>query len=256
MNARARGLTLVELLVAVALGLLVLAVASNLLISSSRTASDVQARNELLQEGQIAQNYLAAQLREAAHVFLPGTVLDLGGPGWGLGQTSWTVGDPAQPAVALVRPPRVLGANCPAAPEQCYQFLAYLAVPRQSWVEAASGPDDPGADPRNADRWVLVEVRRLYAAGPPAASLGGGAYTPPPGDGGRLLLDYVRPAEAPPLFVVNGSAQAPGQLSVDINLALSRRLGGQELRVPAAGDTPAVSVTTVQVAPRNLGNLP
>ncbi|MFC6660514.1 prepilin-type N-terminal cleavage/methylation domain-containing protein [Deinococcus multiflagellatus] len=76
---KSAGFTLIELLVAVALALVVLFAASNLLISSSGSATNLQARNELLQEGQIAMNYIATNVREAAYVYPDGTTLNLGG---------------------------------------------------------------------------------------------------------------------------------------------------------------------------------
>ncbi|WP_309569802.1 prepilin-type N-terminal cleavage/methylation domain-containing protein, partial [Deinococcus sp.] len=92
------GFTLIEMLVAMALGLVILAIASDLLISSSRTASDLQGRNDLLQESQIAQNYIVAQLREAVYVFPDGSDVNLGaavttarpgGSAWRVGSSAW-----------------------------------------------------------------------------------------------------------------------------------------------------------------------
>lgn len=270
------GFTLIELLVALALGLVILAVASDLLISSSRTASDLQGRNDLLQESQIAQNYLVAQLREAVYVFPGDTTLNLGsgptvahpdGGVWQVGRADW-------PVVAVVRPPRQVGSPCVTAPgvtdpDACYQFLAYYPLPRAAWVAAVSGADNPGPDALNGNRWVLVEYRGTYAAAPTMTALpaaGGGTYTPPAGGDARLLLDYVQPPTlalpgTPPLFTVGNLSdsgawtQVPGEINVTVNLAVSRHIGRRDVTVPNRGEDPATSVTTVGAVPRNLGNL-
>lgn len=260
------GFTLVELLIGMALALIVLFAASNLLTSSSRSATDLQGRNELLEESQIAQNYVAGQVREAAFVFPAGTTLNLGTgyttarPGGG----AWVVGATAAPIVAFVRSPRVSG-NCATDAEACYKFMAYYPVRRSFWASNATGSNNPGPDPANADRWVLVEYRSNYATKPALAALGS-SYTPPSGEG-RLLLDYVRPASlapagTPALFTQTadatpGTPQESGDVQVSMNLAISRQVGGSSVTIPTAqaGSAPEATVRTVTVAPRNLGNL-
>lgn len=266
--------TLMELLIAVALGALLLLVLSEVLVSSSRSATDLQGRNELQEDSQIAQNYAAGQLREAAYVFPPGATLTLGSgvttrrPGGG----SWVVGG-AAPIVAFVRPPqRPAATRCEDG--GCYQFMAYYPVLRSTWVGGVSGQNNPGQDSTNGDRWVLVEYRSNYPYGtrPTLTALAVRPYVPPAsGSSGRLLLDYVQPATlapagAPPLFQVNDLSvaptpawtQAPGNISVTVNLTVSRMLGGRLIIIPARTATtpPLETVTAVAVAPRNLGRLP
>lgn len=267
------GFTLIELLVALALGVVILAVVSDLLISSSRSASDLQGRNELLEESQIAQNYVVGQLREAVYVFAPGTALNLGTDATTRrpGGSAWQVGSAEWPVVSVVRPPQRVDRPCATPsgpdPEACYQFLAYYPLPRDSWVDGTSGADDPGPDAVNGNRWVLVEYRAIYAAVPPLATLGGPTYAPPAGGAARLLLDYVQPPalalpDTPPLFTLDNLrttgtwTQAPGDIGVTVNLAASRRIAGRDVTVPNRGTEAAASVTTVVAVPRNLGKLP
>ncbi|CAM4140164.1 PilW family protein [Deinococcus marmoris] len=271
-----QGLTLIELLVAIALGLAIFLVASNLLVSSSRSATDLQGRNELLEESQIAQNYMAAQIREAVYVFPVGTTITLGG-----GYTTrrpvtgdWKVGDAAAPIVAFVRPPQLLPNPTGPLSEQCtgtasgdirrcYKFIAYYPVKRSDWVSGATSFNNPGADEINKDRWVLVEYRNNYVSAPALSTLNVPSYSAASGGEGRLLLDYVQPQPlaltgTPPLFEVTTAApQAPGNTSVTINLALSRQVGGRAVTVPArnAATTGPQSVTPLVVTPRNVGNL-
>lgn len=268
-----QGLTLIELLVAIALGLIIFLVAANLLESSSRSASDLQGRSELLEESQIAQNYMAAQIREAVYVFPAGTTITLGG-----GYTTkrpmtgdWKVGEAVAPIVAFVRPPSLLpgttlGTQCPADQNRCYKFIAYYPVKRSDWVSGATSYNDPGTDEINKDRWVLVEYRNNYASAPALSTLTVPSYSAASGGEGRLLLDYVQPQalalpSTPPLFEVitppAGTLQAPGNTSVTINLAVSRQTRGQAVTVPArnATTTGPQSVTPLVVTPRNVGNL-
>ena len=282
------GFTLIELLVALALGLAILIIASDLLISSSRSASDLQGRNELLQESQIAQNYLVGQLREAVYVFPQGAAISLGvdyktqSP---LGGSSWSVGALGAPIVAFVRPPGLVpGAPDPLAPgvigecavglvinepRACYRFMAYYPVLRSVWMDGAAGSNRPAEDGVNSGRWVLVEYRSIYPIPPTLSELAATGYARRGGEA-RLLLDYVQPPELTPptlpaLFAVNdlraggGGGVAiprPGDTSVSVNLAVSRRIGRRDVTVPSRGSSGLNSVTTVVVVPRNLGNLP
>lgn len=287
-----QGLTLIELLVAIALGLIVLLAATNLLISSSRSATDVQGRNELLEESQIAQNYMAAQIREAVFVFPVGTTITLGATGYTFrnpvsNNGTWTVGQANAPIVAFVRPPQLLPNPSGPLSEQCtgtasgdtrrcYQFIAYYPVLRNVWTGTggATSLNNPGEDDSNGNRWVLVEYRSNYVpvnlAAPSSPSLSQLAVSSygRTGGSGRLLLDYVQPEspplalpDTPPLFQVTtpaaGTPEAPGNTSVTINLAVSRQVGGRAVTVPGrnAGTTGPQSVTPLVVTPRNVGNL-
>ncbi|OLV15664.1 PilW family protein [Deinococcus marmoris] len=285
-----QGLTLIELLVAIALGLLVLLAATNLLISSSRSATDLQGRSELLEESQIAQNYMAAQIREAVYVFPAGTTITLGATGYTFrnpvsNNGTWTVGQPNAPLVAFVRPPQLLPNPSGPLSEQCtgtasgdtrrcYQFIAYYPVLRSVWTGTggATSLNNPGEDDSNGNRWVLVEYRSNYVpaslaapSSPSLAQLAVSSYSRT-GGSGRLLLDYVQPKplalpSTPTLFEVTtppaGTLQAPGNTSVTINLAVSRQTRGQAVTVPArnATTTGPQSVTPLVVTPRNVGNL-
>lgn len=278
-HPQVQGFTLIELLVAIALGLVIFLVASNLLVSSSRSAGDLQGRNELLEESQIAQNYMAAQIREAVYVFPVGTTITLGGGKTTVRPVSgiWKVGQDVAPIVAFVRPPQLLpgtttGTSCAEDQRRCYKFIAYYPMLRETWAEKALSFNNPGVDDSNRDRWVLVEYRNNYTSAPALATLTVSSYSAASGGEGRLLLDYVQPQSlalpgTPPLFQVTTPPQAeilsgakpeaPGNTSVTINLALSRQNGGRVVTVPGrnAATTGPQSVTPVAVSPRNVGNL-
>ncbi|MGM9321540.1 PilW family protein [Deinococcus aquaticus] len=258
--------TLIELLVAVALALIIMFAASSLLISSSRSSGDLQARNDLLQEFQIAQNYLIANVREAAYVYPQGTTLNLGGgtttqrPGGG----NWVVGSASAPILAIVRAPELPVSGCSASNDRaCYKFKAYYPVLRATWVSGL-GPtsqNNPGADPANETSWLLVEyTKNLVQTTPPTITeLTDLTLVPVTGASGKLLLDYVQPAVTglPPLFTAPPAGpQVAGQTRVTVNISVSRAVAGKAVVVPVRPSTdPATWVQSVLVSPRNVGRL-
>ncbi|THF68125.1 hypothetical protein E7T06_17845 [Deinococcus sp. Arct2-2] len=282
---RTGGLTLIELLIGLSLALIVLTAAFSVFISSSQAASEIQTRNDLRSELQIAQNYLAAQVREAVYVFPKGTALQLGtGTGYTTKRPSagaWRVGDDAAPILAFIKPPADVTVSCASDDNGCYTFYAYYPVLRSWWVSKAGGANNPGQDAQNQDRWLLVEFRANFvppstlnpadakAFRPSLSAINSASpYNPPSaGQSGRLLLDYVRPpalapAGAPALFMQQdapapSTLQTPGSVSVSVNLAVSRQIRGKVLQVPGqnAATPPAETVQTITVFPRNLGSL-
>ncbi|MDB5044243.1 MAG: hypothetical protein JWQ08_293 [Deinococcus sp.] len=264
-----QGVTLIELLIGMGLAAIVLAAAFNLFTSSTKTASELQTRNELLSEMQTAQNYLAAQLREAVYVFPRGTALNLG-TGYSTKRPvagAWQVGAQAAPVVAFIKPPEDTTQPCSSNENGCYKFYAYYPLTRSGWVSSATSFNNPGQDPQNGDRWVLAEYRSSYTT-PPLLSALASPYSPPSsGQSGRLLLDYLQPAAlalagTPALFVQQdapapATVQTAGAVSVTLNFAVSRQLRGSVLRLPGrTATTPAAdTVRPVTVFPRNLGSL-
>ncbi|MVN85389.1 prepilin-type N-terminal cleavage/methylation domain-containing protein [Deinococcus sp. HMF7620] len=271
MSSRNHGFTLIELLVAVALALIVLFAASNLLISSSSSATNLQARNDMAQEGQIALNYIAANVREAAYVYPNGTTLNLGGgdttrrPGGG----SWVVGNTNAPILAFIKAPKDVPPSDPCVhpvtgaldnEDACYKFVAYYPVLRSYWVNhiSAESQNYPGADPANGDRWLLVEYRRNILANtlPTMANLG---ILNVASGSGKILLDYVQPAvpNLQPLFTVQAdSPQTPGNVRVTMNFSMNRLASGKEVTIPARpSPDPATWTQTLSAAPRNIGTL-
>lgn len=263
--AQTAAFTLIELLVAVSLALIILFAASSLLISSSRSSSDLQIRNDLLQEQQIAQNYLIANVREAAYVYPQGTTLNLGSgkttkrPGGG----AWVVGSATAPILAIVKAPELPVSGCSAGNDRaCYKFKAYYPMVRSTWIDGSAGTqNDPGADPSNEDSWLLIEyTKNLVQTTPPTVTqltdLAPGGLN---GESGKLLLDYVQPAVTglPPLFEVpTAGPQAAGQTRVTVNLSVSRAASGKVVAVPTRASTdPATWVQPVLIAPRNVGRL-
>jgi prepilin-type N-terminal cleavage/methylation domain-containing protein len=254
-----RGFTLVELLVALALLGVVLSAVVYVNIGTIRSSASLQSRNELLSEMQIAQNYMASKLKQAAYVFPPSAnFLALSATGdtsrnVATGNSQWQVG--THPITAFILPPKVVVPGACAAPtaalptsDTCYTFYAFYAMPRSTYVTAtvATGANNPGADAGNAASWVLVEYRRQYDS--PGFLVG--TTLIPNGGVGRLLMDYLDPVVGSNMFTIvapvsgGASAQTVGTVTVTMNLASRKSVAGQVVSVPP-------SVTTVY--PRNVG---
>lgn len=249
---RQQGLTLVELLVGLALAGLVTSALLSLNISTSQTSSLLNSRNDLLAETQLAQNYVAAKLREAAYVFPTGTALTLSATNSfstqkpGAASSTWTVG--TDPIVAVILPPEESGSCVTGAPQFCYTFYAYYPVQRATVTANATGAAQPGPDARNdASAWVLMEYRRPYTALALGTVLGTAQATGLSGASGQIVMDYLRPpatGESPLFSQVNGQQQGVSRLTLRLAGA---RLGSRETRVPQTGRY------EVAVYPRNVG---
>ncbi|BDP40184.1 prepilin-type N-terminal cleavage/methylation domain-containing protein [Deinococcus aetherius] len=257
-SRREGAFTLLELLVGMALVGLILTALLSLNLSTNRSASSLQVRNDLLAETQTAQNYVVGKLRDAAYVFPAGTTLVLGTSGGYStrkpGTTSsgtWTVG--TDPIIAFVLPPRATtpgtcstSESTTTGPKFCYTFYAYYPVQRNVMTgsSGATGANNPGADATNdASAWVLMEYRRNYASITAlSSSLASGISS----GTGLMVLDYLRPPASGEKLFDQTDSTSVGVSSVTLQLA-TQRLGGQTVLVPATGRH------SVTVYPRNVG---
>lgn len=282
------GLTLVELLVALALMGIVLTALVNYFSQGSRAASESGSRAELQQEILNAQQLIAGRLKEAWYVYPAGQTLQLGSspastaslrqnpiPGTPrTGLANWLTG--TDPVLALILPPRAPG-SCPldtattaqkaAGADFCYRFFVYYPVKRSTWVSGTGGAaaptaSNPGEDTANADTWVLAEYRKtLYGFAPggtiPTTTLNGGDA--------NLLADYVAPtvvtagltasADTYTMFELRAANGSPTSSSnpvsgVTLRLATIRIMGGKVLRLPDGTGTYSITIY-----PTNLGKV-
>jgi prepilin-type N-terminal cleavage/methylation domain-containing protein len=271
------GFTLIELLISLAiLGLLLAAVVS-ISIGTTRSASALQARNELQSELQITRNYMASKLSQAAYVFPNGSNVQMSA----LGNTSvspsgsqnWRVG--TDPIVAFIIPPTVVqpgrcaSSIASTAANFCYAFYAFYAMKRSDYLAAVVGANDPGVNAANdATAWVLVEYCAYYS---PSATNFASAFSPtnpltgfsaaatdiPTGNAGRLLMDYLDPGTGLATLFVNTAppsgglaAQTPGSTTVTMRLAALQNVVGRLTRLPSSNPATFDSLT---VYPRNAG---
>lgn len=238
------GLTLVELLVAIAIFGLITLLVSQFFTGSTSVSMASSSRAELQQEVLNAQQLMAANVKEAWYIYPPGSTLNMSTTALTrrpAGGNTWTVG--TDPILALVLLPQVPGGD--------YRFRAYYPVQRSVWVEgtAESSWRNPGANALNDGRvWVLAE----YRVNLPPAAVSNMVSSPPNVTGGQanLLADYIAPttAAAAPytMFSYIGDNQA-----VTIRTAVTQRVGSQTLRLP--GPTGAFEITATA---NNLGKVP
>jgi len=238
-------------------------------IGTSRASALLQARNDLLPETQIAQNYVASKLRQASYVFTDGTSFTLNSTSATTldpsGSSLWTVG--SDPVVAFILPPKtVTTGQCAAAvtvaakDTYCYAFYAFYGTKRNNLTNNTTGIENPGVDAANDNTsWVLMEYRNYYATGTAGSytSVAAAVAAIPTSTTvvGHLVMDYLKPTTESGTDVLFDSpasssvvAQTPGSTSVIVNLAAYRTVAGQALNLPATG---RYSMT---IFPRNLGS--
>lgn len=170
---RNHGFTLIELLVASVVALLVLGLVASGIQSGSSATSVIQTQQQLGDDVRIAGNYIADSLASAVYVFPAGTALTVGPSGYttknpATNNNTWVVG--THPIIAAITPPRDTNQWCPTTSSNgelagCYQFKAYYALRRGDVVAAATGADNPGADPSNNNQWVIYEYRENLQPG-------------------------------------------------------------------------------------------
>jgi prepilin-type N-terminal cleavage/methylation domain-containing protein len=256
------GFTLVELLISLAL-LGVISVALLQTISGTVNASgSVNATNELIREGQIAQQIINARLQEACYVFPDNTTINLSTSGLTTQNNfvspvsqAWTIND--DPVVAMLLPGSPDSSNV----NRIYQFFAYYAMPRAKYLTAVgTGGNNPGGDALNdTTTWVLLQFQAPINR-PVGTSCLNVATSNTSGSGvtasttsisfsgvsisGRFLSDYVAPVtNFADLFNV-------GSGFVDYSLRFQRATRGSGTVKVGQG---ASSNLGGRVYPRNLG---
>jgi prepilin-type N-terminal cleavage/methylation domain-containing protein len=249
------GFTLLELLLSLAMLGIIMVTLFQSFGTTIQVSNSGNASNELVREGQIAQQLLTARFREACYVFPGGTTLSLAASGYTTQNafpspsTSWTIN--SHPMVAMVLPPDL---NDPVSTSN-FRFFAYYAIPRSQYTNAAAPSINPGKDSANdSTTWMLME----YRIGLPFTS---GTTTPCnamataaniQGLAGNLLLDYVQIANPiTSLFTVGGSGRGGGAAWIQYDLRLQKDTRtGNIVRVGGSG---ANSNLSGKVYPQNLG---
>ena len=257
-----QGFTLVEMLIGMAIfGILMLAF-TQIFGGSLKASSQINSRNELVSEGQIAQQLVASRLQSAYYVYPPGTSMQLTSTGVtakdtvnGANTYTWRVG--TDPFVAMILPPTATGICASGSTDACFSFYAYYPVLRSVLIDK-NKDIAPDADPNNASVWILMEYRanliennvdrrsNLLATPPSFTAVLTNAANPTvKGQSGQMLIDYVQPlgAAAPynTMFTVNTAGKF-----VDFNLRLQQNRMGKTLTAPASANP-----LTTRVYPRN-----
>ena len=261
-----QGFTLIEMLVGMAIfGILMLAF-TQIFGGSLKASSQINSRNELVSEGQIAQQLIASRLQSAYYLYsgtlqLTDSATTKNTVRSGAGQ-NWIVG--TDPFIAVLVPPEENNTCLPSNEEpctckvgrdgNCFTFYAYYPMLRSSLISAAPASAPP-TDPNNANVWVLMEYRaNLYdnvirngnqLRSPPLPGTAFGTAYFGGGRSGKMLIDYVQPlgATAPynKMFTIDTTNKF-----VDFNLRLQQNRMGKTLTAPASANP-----LTTRVYPRN-----
>jgi prepilin-type N-terminal cleavage/methylation domain-containing protein len=251
---KTKGFTLVELLISLAmLGVISVALFQTLGTSIQSTGA-LNASNDLLKEGQIAQQVLYARLKEACHLYPSGTNLSLGlvtndatNNSWNATPQQWTVN--THPIVAMILPPPAVAESDGTTTGRFFRFYAYYAMTREDFIATTTIPSSakPTGDVRNdPTAWVIMQYRVNLTFAPgtttPCATMATTATIT--GGVSSLLVDYVAPANPiTGLFSV-------GANWVDYNLQLEQRtVSGNTIRV---GQSAGNSNLRGRIYPQNL----
>ena len=252
---RQGGFTLIEMLIGMAIfGILMIAF-TQIFGGSLRASGQINARNELVNEGQIAQQLITSRLQSAYYFYagtlqLTSSITTKNTVRDGAGQ-DWTVG--TDPFIAMLVPPEAKGVCQLGQTQFCFTFYAYYPIRRADLIAGVKASAPP-EDPNNANVWILMEYRANIfdgidrsvdqLANPPLPGTPSGTAYFGGKRSGKMLVDYVQPLGAAPyntMFTVNTVGKF-----VDFNLRLQQNRGGKTLTAPASANP-----LTTRVYPRN-----
>lgn len=230
---KARGFTLLEVLVAIALAGVLLGTLMNFLTSTNNAAAQAAQAAQALREIQMGGAILADDVRLARVIYPAAQFLTLNSAypatvrNPETGTNVWETKSTGS-FVAMVLPS---DAGQPCATTGL-EFVAYYLIPR---VNLTSLPltdwGNPGPDPANDDTNVLMRYSTCVSTvAPLPTNLSGGE--------GRLVIDYLESA---------GMNITSSQVTA--TMVGTRTVGGREVRVPAVGASP--SVISVSATSRN-----
>lgn len=251
-----RGFTLVEVLISLGILGIIITVLFQTIGSTTGLSNTTNSSNDLIREGQIAQQLLNARFKEACYVYPPSNTLTLAASGFttqnGAGNT-WTVN--THPIVAVILPPEPSDTR--------YRFLAYYAIPRSQYVNSAATSSNPGADVNNdSSVWMLMEYRRLINVSNSVtfpsrfcADLASNSNFVITGGNAQLLTDYISPvATSTELFSVGGTTTNGSAAFVEYNLRLQKTTRGDGVNnTVSVGGGASGTTLTAKVYPVNLG---
>lgn len=261
------GFTMLEMLIGLAILGAIMIAFFRIVGSTIDSSNELGQRNDLIQDGQVAQQIITAKIQEACYIYPSGQVINLGSGytrqrtvGTGAPSSNWTVG--TDQILALLLPPdsRATGANVGLS-----RFVAYYPVLRSTWTANAASSQNPGVDPGNASNWILVQIQAFVptttwtgttcAANAAAVA----SWITTSSAIGRMLVDNVQPVDTTStnyanLFTTNAGTQP----SVTFRLKFQRSLRAQNtnganiVRYPPTSD-PNADPTQVTVSLQNNG---
>lgn len=264
------GFTLVELLVSLGLLGVILTTLFQTMGSTTQLANTTNSSNDLIREGQIAQQVLNARFKEACYVYPANKSIQLAASGYttknGIGSpvgSNWVIN--THPMVAMILPP---SADIPATlTVNNYRFVAYYAIPRSQYVAAspagAANVINPGPDVLNDSVvWMLMEYRQninVLAAGfglvTTCAAVAANTSTVLTGGNAELLTDFITPVTTSTQLFNVGPERPDGSASfVEYNLRLQKTTRGNgTTNTITVGGGASGTTLTAKVYPVNLG---
>lgn len=265
-----RGFTLVELLVSLGILGVIIVVLFQTIGSTTSISSSTNSSNELIREGQIAQQVLSARVKEACYIYPDATNFTFGASGYtitngiaGAGVNTWTVN--THPIIAMILPPDSSDTttNSSGVRGTVYRFIAYYAIPRSQYTTAAASSINPGRDAVNDGTvWMLMEYRSnvdtsnttRFPAGFTCRQLPTNTDFTITDGNANLLTDYIAPVSpVTSLMSVGGTGPGTngGALFVQYNLRLQRTT--REGNTVSIGGGASGTNLTAKVYPVNLG---
>ena len=170
---KARGVTLLELLLAMTLLGIALAALAQYFIGGLRVTATITDQTRLQEDLRATGSIIGDEVQRALYVFPPGSRFDFSASDFaGIGNALtepktntrvWEVGSSGKaPMLAMIVAPQDPGIACAKHRDGCYEFVSYHPVKRERLVRgqfANTGQDALEPDSGNDDRWALVEYR-------------------------------------------------------------------------------------------------
>lgn len=177
-----------ELLIAIALAGLLLSILFQFFIGASKSSEKISNNTVLINEAQLAQQFVGSRLIEAAYLFPTDYEFSLG-------TTDLTKNHIQNSSTFKIgRDSVVAGLIAPGQNEVEHLFFAYYTMPRSAYIAATQSGITLDPNPNNDDTtWIMLEYRKSFLLPPAGVSdiiasdlKGGQAY---------LLAEYIEPAQ-------------------------------------------------------------
>lgn len=262
-----RGFTLIEVLVSLSILGVIITVLFQTIGSTTAISNSTNSSNDLIREGQIAQQVLNARIKEACYIYKAGDIITLAASGLTTKNDfsapkgyDWKIN--THPMIAMILPPAPNDSD--DVNQVKWRFFAYYAIPRSQYISqyttGVANAANPGADSMNdTSVWMLMEYRRgidvSSATDFPSkkcADLATNSKFAYKSLAGNILTDYILPVSTSTDFLaVGGTASGGGALYVKYNLRFQQttRAGN----VISVGGGSSGTTLTAKVYPVNLG---
>ena len=259
-----RGFTLIEVLVSLSILGVIITALFQTIGSTTALSNSTNSSNDLIREGQIAQQVLNARIKEACYIYPTDNTITLATSGLTTKNAfsappsyDWKIN--THPMIAMILPPDSADLTLTN-----YRFFAYYAIPRSQYISqytaGVASAANPGADSINDSTvWMLMEYRNpidvssdIDFPSKRCADLAGNSKFVYKGLAGNILTDYILPVSPSTGFLsVGGTGPAGGASYIEYNLRFQQttRAGN----VISVGGGASGTTLSAKVYPANLG---